>query len=499
MLRPPLTTRANSVKKYYLLMFAFLFISAEGFAASLTNGVTVSGLSAATGSSLSYSIAVPSGATNLNIEISGGSGDADLYVRAGSAPTTSSYNCRPYLSGNNESCSFSQPSASTYYIMVRAYSSFSGVSLLATYDAGSSGGGSGGSTPLNNGSSVSGLSASTGSSLQYSIAVPQNAQDLSLSISGGSGDADLYVKYGAVPTSSSYDCRPYLSGNSESCAFSTPQAGTYYISLKAYSSFSGVTLSASYSSGSGGGSGSSGATWSGFQSYYADAIGLSGNALRSALHEISARNHSRMTYSQVWSALKYTDEDPNNSNNVILLYTGRSQAKSFNSSGNSDPDAWNREHTWPKSHGFPSSSDWAYTDIHHLRPADASVNSTRSNKDYDNGGSSISEASGNYTDSDSFEPRNSVKGDIARMMFYMAVRYEGGDSTGTDDLTLVNYTGTSGANLGKLCTLVSWAAQDPVSSEEIARHARIVERQGNRNPFVDYPAWVNALWGSSCN
>jgi len=105
------------------------------------------------------------------------------------------------------------------------------------------------------------------------------------------------------------------------------------------------------------------------------------------------------------------------------------------------------------SHGFPGSSDWAYTDIHHLRPSDASVNSTRGKKDYDNGRPALSEASGNFSDADSFKPRDSIKGDLARMMFYMDVHYNGNDNTGTDDLTLVNYTGTSGANLGSLCTL----------------------------------------------
>ncbi|HEY6544900.1 MAG TPA: PPC domain-containing protein, partial [Dokdonella sp.] len=70
---------------------------------------------------------------NLSISISGGSGDADLYVRAGSAPTTSSFTCRPYLSGNNETCSWTAPAAGTYYVRVRAYSSFSGVSLVGSF------------------------------------------------------------------------------------------------------------------------------------------------------------------------------------------------------------------------------------------------------------------------------------------------------------------------------------------------------------------------------
>ncbi|MET0091791.1 MAG: endonuclease [Candidatus Thiodiazotropha sp.] len=137
--------------------------------------------------------------------------------------------------------------------------------------------------------------------------------------------------------------------------------------------------------------------------------------------------------------------------------------------------------------------------MHQLRPADVSVNSLRGNKDYDNGGSLIAEAPGNFTDTDSFEPRDEVKGDLARMMFYMDVRYNGQGNTGTEDLQLVDYTGTSGASLGDLCTLYEWHLEDPVSPQEVARHARIVERQGNRNPFVDNPAWVTEVWGAYCN
>ncbi len=99
----------------------------------LQNGVPVSSLSGSTGTQLNYTVAIPAGATNLKIAISGGSGDADLYVKFGSAPTTSSYNCRPYLTGNSESCTFAAPSTGTYYVMVRGYTSFSGVTLKATW------------------------------------------------------------------------------------------------------------------------------------------------------------------------------------------------------------------------------------------------------------------------------------------------------------------------------------------------------------------------------
>ena len=90
--------------------------------------------SVATGNwSSTYTVAIPAGTTQLVVATSGGTGDADLYVRAGAAPTTSSYTCRPYTSGNAETCTINNPTAgTTYYIAVRAYSAFSGVNLKAT-------------------------------------------------------------------------------------------------------------------------------------------------------------------------------------------------------------------------------------------------------------------------------------------------------------------------------------------------------------------------------
>nr|MBA2237279.1 proprotein convertase P-domain-containing protein [Lysobacter sp.] len=110
-----------------------------------------------------------------------------------------------------------------------------------------------GSTPpppvgnvLTKGVAVSNLSASTGNSLNFTMDVPAGASNLTFNISGGTGDADMYVKFGTAPTDTSYDCRPYLNGNTETCSFATPQAGTYHVRLKAFSSFSGVSLIGDY-------------------------------------------------------------------------------------------------------------------------------------------------------------------------------------------------------------------------------------------------------------
>ncbi|MER0241823.1 endonuclease [Streptomyces sp. HSW2009] len=225
--------------------------------------------------------------------------------------------------------------------------------------------------------------------------------------------------------------------------------------------------------------------------YYKDAIGKTGEPLKAALHQIISRNTKKLSYSQVWDALKATDQDPANAANVILLYTGRSQSKNSNGGG---ADQWNREHVWAKSHGGFGTATGPGTDIHHLRPTDVSVNSTRGNKDFDLGGSPVAEAPGNRTDKDSFEPRDQVKGDVARMILYMAVRYEGGD--GFPDLE-VNDRVNNGSNpfLGRLSVLKKWNAQDAPDAFEKKRNQVIFDKyQHNRNPFIDHPEWVNKIW-----
>lgn len=225
--------------------------------------------------------------------------------------------------------------------------------------------------------------------------------------------------------------------------------------------------------------------------YYKDALGKTGPELKSALHTIISSGVSKLSYSQVWDALKDTDEDPDDANNVILLYTGRSQSKDDNG-GNADQ--WNREHVWAKSHGDFGTSTGPGTDIHHLRPEDVSVNSTRGNKDFDNGGSEVGEAPGNYTDGDSFEPRDAVKGDVARMILYMAVRYDGDD--GFADLEPNDKVDNGSAPaIGRLSVLKEWSEQDPPDDFEKNRNDVIFDKyQHNRNPFIDHPEWVDAIW-----
>jgi endonuclease I len=224
--------------------------------------------------------------------------------------------------------------------------------------------------------------------------------------------------------------------------------------------------------------------------YYATAIGKTGESLKEALNDI-IDNHTKLSYAAVWDALRHADEDPNNSNNVILLYTGRSQSKLTNGGNVND---WNREHVFAKSHGDFGTVAGPGTDLHHLRPTDVSVNGARGNLDFDIGGTYNSEATECKSDSDSWEPRDSVKGDVARMLFYMAVRYEGEHSE--LDLELNNLTSnTTSPYMGKLSVLLQWNAEDPVDDFEKNRNDVIYTNyQHNRNPFIDHSEWANAIF-----
>ena len=208
----------------------------------LMNNVPVSGISGATGDLKYYKLDVPSGASGLRFTISGGSGDADMYVRFGSRPTTSAYDCRPYLNGNSETCNIATAQVGTYYVMLRGYAAYSGVTLTGSY---TTGGGGDGVTILVDGVPVTGISGSSGSNKYWKIQTPAGA-NLTVRISGGTGDADLYTRFNAKPTTSTYLCRPYLNGNSETCTVASTQAGYYYVMLRGYTSYSGVTLRGDY-------------------------------------------------------------------------------------------------------------------------------------------------------------------------------------------------------------------------------------------------------------
>ena len=241
--------------------------------------------------------------------------------------------------------------------------------------------------------------------------------------------------------------------------------------------------------------------------YYKECKELDGEKLKTQLH-LLVRDHQVYTYKEVWGALEATDQSPVDAARVVLLYTGRHQLATqrnrgthfdYVAAGYTLSDSWNREHVWPKSHGFPNKKDTAYTDLHHLRPADTSVNSARNsrsfdichNQYFDNGGMVETNC---FKEDWNWEPPENVKGDIARMLFYMVVRYEYGQY----DLELVNDNPakhTKEPILGNLEQLLIWHKEDPVDNYERRRnHVIWKDYQGNRNPFIDHPEYVELIW-----
>jgi len=203
---------------------------------------------------------------------------------------------------------------------------------------------------------------------------------------------------------------------------------------------------------------------------------------------------TNLTYTPgVWEALQQTDLDPTNANNVVLIYgyddtdgnsvTDRTRSKDANG-GNVGTD-WNREHTYPRSLGNPNlGSTGPGSDAHHLRPSDVQLNSNRSNFPY-------ADADGNarVINSNSFYPGDEWKGDVARMMLYMYLRY------GDQCLPTAVGLGTTTYSAEVPDIFLEWNAEDPVSQLEINRNVLLEGIQGNRNPFIDNPAFATTIWG----
>jgi len=205
----------------------------------LENGVAKTNLGSST--ELNFTMEIPAGATDLSFDMTGGTGNADLYVKFGSAPTSSSYDCRPYKGGNAESCPISSAQEGTYFVKVVAYSAFTGVSLTGSFTEPSTGGAATGGS-----ASVTDISVARRAWTYYTIDVPAGMATLDFAMSGGTGDADMYIRRGSQPTSSTYDCRPYESGNTEACSFTNPTADTWHIGIYGYSAASGVSLDVTY-------------------------------------------------------------------------------------------------------------------------------------------------------------------------------------------------------------------------------------------------------------
>ena len=252
--------------------------------------------------------------------------------------------------------------------------------------------------------------------------------------------------------------------------------------------------------------------------YYANVDTTSEATMRESLCNIISTNYVGGSYNKAWDIDVYADADPYNQGYVQCVYTGQTVANDIHGAS-----GWEREHIWCKSHGFKGktsgggdrvSDNNAYSDCHHLRAASHTANNTRSDKDFGELDSYTgSDEYGNKWTSTIYEPRDESKGDIARMLFYMMIRYgeyskdffktyiDGVDTEVKYNLELVDEdtttTSTGNGRLGKLSTLLKWHYEDPVSDREIYRNNVVYLYQKNRNPFIDHPEYVDIAFENS--
>jgi len=267
--------------------------------------------------------------------------------------------------------------------------------------------------------------------------------------------------------------------------------------------------------------------------YYDTVDATNPAALRLTLHVV-IDDHQRFPYtsgsSDTWDILELAQEDPADPGRIVDVYRNASLAKV----GGGNPD-YNREHTWPNSYGFPDDGpgNYPYTDCHQLHLCDVGYNSARENKPFggcsascaeyptlatggQGGGSGTYPGNSNWTSGTSTSGRWETwigrRGDVARALFYLDVRYEGGthgvtghwepDLVLTDDLALIAASATGQnetlAYMGLRSTLLQWHVEDPVDELERRRNDAVYSFQGNRNPFVDHPEWVACLFEGAC-
>jgi endonuclease I len=261
--------------------------------------------------------------------------------------------------------------------------------------------------------------------------------------------------------------------------------------------------------------------------YYQSINPTSAASLRASLHAI-IRNHTRYPYTSsgtdTWTILEQADEDPNDPYRIVDAYKNVSFAKVTGTR------PYNREHIWPKAYGFPdeTATNIPYTDTHMLHLTDNAYNSTRGTKPFgtcssvcdeyptvltngEGGGSGVYSGNSNWSDGVVWEVWSARKGDLARALLYMDVRYEGGlnattnapepDLVLTDNLGLIQTTGgnTAGtAYMGLISVILTWHYNDPPTDRERLRNELVFGYQHNRNPFIDHPEWADCVFLDLC-
>jgi hypothetical protein len=190
------------------------------------------------GSEKFYTVVVPAGAPALRVSLSGGSGDADIVVRFGADPDPLNYDCGSFGFDNDEECIITSPAAGTWHILVLGFDAYSGAQLLAEIIAAPT------VTVLTSGVGLTNQSGAESSTRFFSITVPAGATNLTVTTSGGTGDLDLFLRLGSLPSTGSADCSSQSFDNEESCVVASPAAGTWYVLLYGFEAYTGVTLTA---------------------------------------------------------------------------------------------------------------------------------------------------------------------------------------------------------------------------------------------------------------
>ena len=347
----------------------------------------------------------------------------------------------------------------------------------------------------------------------YSLSCAVSGNNLAATVTGG-------------PSSFVIDPTPTLA-NSELCTLTINAANV--LDLDGTPNAMAANFSASFT------------TQASAANYYNSVNASSATTLRATLHPV-IRGHTCYFYSgagtSVWTILEDADQAPGagNENRVLDVYKNEFYTKGIDRAGvNNNPvTSFNREHTWPNSYGFndiltaPGNGGTQfpycpYTDTHMLYVSNVAYNSSRGNLPYDNCpgcselATTITAGQGgpgfpNRLDGSKFETWDLRKGDMARAILYMDIRYEGGTHTVTGisepnlivtDNTALITTTPSGSivatgYMGKLSTLIAWHLADPPTAAERARNDKIFGYQNNRNPFIDRPEWVNCLYLNQC-
>jgi len=297
-------------------------------------------------------------------------------------------------------------------------------------------------------------------------------------------------------------------------AYSIVSGGSTLVSGSSF----GSSESKPFTIGSGGNNGGGGNPPGDLGEYYRSAEGLSGYTLKTALYNI-IRTHTSQGYGALWTFYNSHELDRyyENDGTILDIYSENptggdpyTYVKSSDQCGSysGEGSCYNREHSFPRS-WFGGSREPMNSDVHHIFASDGYVNGRRSSFPYgevgsatytSNNGSKLGSGSGIGYTGTVFEPIDEFKGDLARAYFYMATRYQdqiaGWEGNSSSSNAALNGTSTQVFETWMLNMLKKWHNDDPVSQKETDRNNAAQDHQGNRNPFVDHPEFVQSIWGS---